>query len=185
MRDFKRFLLLPMLILFVASGAFAQAKSPKTVRDYLRLIPSEYFSIACCDGDADEFVRKYLTVEDNKNLYLKGEDLEEDPKYSGLVLKVFANPNGKTYVGLYSYSINWSDYYFLELRNGKLVNVSKTIPQYSLNNIYEFPRTGTTIGVYQKKFDSPKKILNADNSVSKGKKLYDLVWQDGKFTVKK
>lgn len=185
MRDFKSFFLLLILVFFAASSTLAQAKSPKTVRDYFRLIPSDYFSISCCDGNVNEFVKKYVTVEDNKNLYLKGEDTEEDQKYSGLVLKIFPNPKGKTIVGLYSHSINWSDYYFLELRSGKLVNVSKTIPQYSLNNIYEFPRTGMTIGVYQKKFDSPKKILNADNGVSRGKKLYDLVWQNGKFTVKK
>jgi hypothetical protein len=185
MQSLKTFFTLIVMSLVLAASGIAQTKTPKTVRDYFRLVPSEYFSIACCDENVDEFAKKYVSVEDNKNGYMKGEDTEEDPKYSGFVLKVFSSPNGKTYVGLYSHSINWADYYFLELRDGKLVNVSKTIPQYSMDNIYEFPQNGSTISVYRKKYDSPQKILNADYSVSKGRKLYNLVWENGKFVVKK
>jgi hypothetical protein len=117
---------------------------------------------------------------------MKGEDTEEDPKYQGFVLKVFPSAaGGRTVLGFYSHSINWEDYYFLEYKNGRLVNISKTIPSYSQDNIYEFPRLGSVIKVYKKKYSSPTKQLNADETVERGRFLYSLIWQNGTFTVKK
>ncbi len=174
-------IVLPLvLILLVSTIATAQT----TVRTYLKMVPSGYFNIFCCDSNADKYAKKYVTVEDNANGYLKGDDTEEDPKYAGFVLKVFPSKT-KTIVGLYSHSINWEDYYFLELKGKKLVNISPAIPQYSLDNIYEFPQNGTTIKVYKKKYENRDKSINADGSVTRGKFLYNLVWQNGKFVVRK
>lgn len=163
--------------------SLGQIKPPKNTRDYFKLIPSGYFSVFCCDEDKDAFIKKYVTVEDDKNGFMEGEDIEEDPKYQGFVLKVLSAQNGKIVLGLYSHSINWQDYYFLEYKNGKLINVSKTIPSYSQDNIYEFPRNGSIIKVYKKKYSSPTKQINVDEGVERGKYLYSLIWKDGKFAV--
>ena len=55
-------------------------------------------------------------------------------------MALFQRPDGSYIVGLHSEAERWSDYYFLDYRNGKLRNISKTIPQYSLENVYELPR---------------------------------------------
>ncbi len=177
--------ILGFLLLSSLTFSIGQTKTPKTVRDYFKLIPSEYFSVFCCGEDKDAFIKKYVVVEDHKNGFMKGVDTEEDPKYQGFILKVLPVQNGKTILGLYSHSIYWQDYYFLEYKNGKLVNISKTVPSFSLDNIYEFPRIGSTIKVYKKKYSSPTKEINADEGVERGKFLYSLIWQNGKFTVKK
>ncbi len=165
--------------------SFGQTKNPKTVRDYFKLIPADYFSVFCCDNDKDAFIKKYVNVEDAKNGFMEGADAEEDPEYQGFVLKVFPTANGRIVLGFYSHGVHRADYYFLEYKNGKLNIISKTIPSYSQDNIYEFPRNGSIIKVYKKKFSSPTKQLNIEETVERGKYLYNLVWQNGKFTVKK
>ena len=169
-----------VLISLVSTISTAQT----TVRSYLKIVPSEYFSVFCCKGNVDKYAKKYATVEDNSNGYMKGDDTEEDPKYAGFVLKVFPSKL-KTIVGLYSHSSNWEDYYFLELKGKKLVNISLTIPQYSTDNIYEFPQNGITIKVYKKKYENRDKSINANGGVIRGKFLYNLAWQNGKFMVQK
>ncbi|MEP7039578.1 MAG: hypothetical protein ABI891_14690 [Acidobacteriota bacterium] len=167
-----------------SATAFAQKSARKTVRDLFKLVPADYFRIYCCEGNVDAFVKKYVSIEDNANGYMEGDDLGEDPKYAGFALKVFPSAT-KTFVGLYSHSLHWEDYYFLELRGKKLVNVSLKIPQYSLDNIYEFPRQGMTIKVYKKKYKFPDKSIGVDGGVERGKFLYNLIWQNGSFVVGK
>ena len=169
---------------FLVSSAVAQKTNETVLRRIFKAIPSDYFSIACCDGNADEFIKKYVKVEDDANGYMEGADDQEDPQYGSFQIALFQRPDGSYIVGLHSEAERWSDYYFLDYRNGKLRNISKTIPQYSLENVYELPRKGKTIHVYRKKFDHPGRSLGADNGVKKGKLLYDLVWQNGKFVVK-
>lgn len=181
----KRFLkaFFPAAIIIISiHSAFGQKVD--SVRSILKLVPSEYLRIFCCDGNVDAYAEKYVSVEDNVNGYIDGEDLEEDPKYAGFVLKVFRSKI-KTVVGLYSHSLYWHDYYFLELQNRKLVNVSLRIPQYSLDNIYEFPRNGMTIKVYRKKYKFPDKRIGVAGGVGRGRFLYNLIWQNGKFIVSK
>jgi len=179
------FFALIITTLFFTVSANAQDKSENTLRKIFKLVPAEYFSIYCCDENPDEFIKKYVTVEDTATGYMQGADTEEDPQYSSFQMKLFKRSDGSYIVGFHSESMRWSDYYFLDYRNGKLKNISLTIPQYSTENIYEFPRNGTVIKVYKKKYDLPGEPLGVDNSVTKGKKLYDLVWANGKFTVKK
>ncbi len=173
-----------MIVCFAASSS-GQSKSDNTLRNIFKLIPSDYFSIYCCDEKPDGFIKKYVTVEDAANGYMAGADTEEDPQYSSFQMKLFKRSEDLYVVGFHSESLKWSDYYFLDYSNGKLKNISKTIPQYSMANIYEFPRIGTTIKVYRKKYDSPGQPLGVDNSVSKGRKLYDLVWENEKFVIRR
>ena len=177
-------------LIVISCGAFSsialgQNSNESDLRRVFKAIPSQYFNIHCCDGNADEFIRKYVTVEDPANGFMKGADTEEDPKYGSFEMALFRRPDGSYVVGFHSESLRWSDHYFFEYRNGSLKNVSKTIPQYSLQNVYELPQKGTTIRVYRKKYDHPGEPLGVDNSVKKGRKLYDLVWSNGKFVIRK
>jgi hypothetical protein len=165
-------------------ATFAQPGRP-VLRKIFAAIPSEYFSIACCDGNAEAFIKKYVTAEDEANGYMEGADAEEDPQYSSFQLAVFQRPDGSYVAAFHSEAMRWSDFYFLEYRNGKIKNISLTIPRYSLKNFYEYSRKNKTIGVFLKKYDDPREPLGPDNTVSKGRKLYDLVWTNGKFIVRK
>ena len=179
-----RVCILLVLFLAVLGSVSAQTRADSVLRKIFKAIPSDYFSIACCDGNADEFIKKYVKVEDNANGYMEGADDQEDPQYSSFEMALFPRPDGSYLVGFHSEAQRWSDYYFLDYRNGKLRNISKTIPLYSMENVYELPRQGKTIRVYRKKYDHPGRPLGADNSVKKGRALYDLEWQNGKFVVR-
>jgi len=51
------------------------------------------------------------------------------------------------------------------------------IPNYNpQKNIYEPRRKGTTVKVFQKDENG--------SDFNKGKKLYDLIWKNGKFTIR-
>ncbi len=63
--------------------ANGQTKTPKTMREYFKLIPSEYFSVFCCEENKKAFIKKYVTAEDDKNGFIEGDDTEEDPQYQG------------------------------------------------------------------------------------------------------
>ena len=182
----RAFRIASLLVLFLGllGSVSGQRRDETILRKIFKSIPSDYFSIACCDGNADEFIKKYVTVEDEANGYMKGGDSEEDPQNSSFEMALFPRADGSYIVGLHSEAERWSDYYFLDYRNGKLRNISKTIPLYSMENVYELPRRGKTIHVYRKKYDHPGRPLGADNSVTKGRFLYDLIWQNGKFVVK-
>ena len=163
---------------------FAQPNKP-VLRKIFSAIPSEYFSIACCDGNAEAFIKKYVTVEDEAGGYMEGADAEEDPQYSSFQMAVFKRPDGSYLVAFHSEAQRWSDFYFLDYRNGKIKNISATIPQYSQKNFYLYSRKTKAIGVFQKKYDNQGEPLGADNTVGKGRKLYNLIWQNGKLVVRK
>lgn len=177
-------LLICVAIMSLPVIAVAQPSKPPVLRKIFGAIPSEYFSIACCEGNADAFIKKYVTVDESAG-YMEGADTEEDPQYSGFQMAVFRRTDGSYLVAFHSEAQRWSDFYFLDYRNGKIKNVSATIPQYSQKNFYEYSRKTKAIGVFQKKYDNPREPLGADNTVSKGRKLYNLIWENGKFVVRK
>ncbi|MEP6923673.1 MAG: hypothetical protein ABI954_04340, partial [Pyrinomonadaceae bacterium] len=171
----KTFVLIAILLL-LAIGVEAQTKQAKTARDFFMLVPSEFYTFQCCSDNKKEYLKQYVSSE-NIN-FLEG----TDEGVNEFTLAVYGRPNGTYLIGLRSQAEHWQDYYFLDYKNGKLVNISKTaVPQYSTDNIYEFAQDGKTIHVFRKKYDSPTKEISADYGVSKGRKLYDLVWSNGKF----
>lgn len=172
------FILVILLALTVTVAA--QTKQPKTARDFFMLVPAEFYTFQCCNENKRAYLKQYVTAE-NTN-FLEG----TDEGVNEFTLAVYARPNGTYLIGLRSQAERWQDYYFLDYKNGKLLNNSKTaVPQYSTDNIYEFAQDGKTIHVFRKKYDSPTKEISADYGVSKGRKLYDLIWENGKFTLKK
>ena len=172
-----------VICIFVFSGN-AQTKQPRTVRDFFNLLPQRYFPLeACsanptkanCDKARSEYVKNYLEVEDTANGYWKSGC---DGAQSCLTMALFKRPDASYIVALKLEFDSDSDNYFLEYKGGRWSDISRqVIPNFSRENIYELPRTGTTIEVFANDKSGEIPV--------KGKKLYDLVWKNGKFSVKK
>jgi hypothetical protein len=179
----RNFLAAAIFIAAVAFSASAQAKQPRTVRDFFNLLPQKYFALEGCRRETDkncerarrEYIESYLEVEDTANGYWKSGC---DGGQSCLTMALFRRPDDTYLVALMTEFDSDTDNYFLEYRNGNWTNVSaQVVPNFSDRNIYELPRRGTSIGVYAKDY--------VDEFPQKGKKLYDLVWKNGKFSVKR
>jgi len=97
-------------------------------------------------------------------------------------MAIFKRPDGTYLVGLATSSEMLNDNYFLNYKNGTWTDVSSSVPEFSKKNMYELPRQGTTVGVFAKKIIEQGPDYEASE---KGKRLYDLVWKDGRFIVKK
>lgn len=154
-------------------------KKPKKVREFFMLLPEKYFSIECCEGNKQEYLKKYLTVEDTKNGYMEGGG---DGAQGAFKIVLFKRPDKNYIIGFNSFGEMQDAYYFLEYKNDKWFDISaEIVPRYSRNNIYEFPRYGTTTEVFA------KKVIDSDGEfeiTDKGEKLYDLKWSGGKFSIK-
>lgn len=156
------------------------AERPETVRDYFMLLPEKYFPIDCCDGDKEAYLRQYLMVEDTANGYMDGGG---DAAQNTFRMAIFKRPDGNYLIALNVFGEMRDDYYFLDYTDGKWEDVSaRVVPAYSRDKIYDIPRRGTTVGVYE------KRLLEGEtdpNLTEKGKKLYDLIWQGGAFKIRK
>jgi len=176
--------LLFSLFLFCAFASVADAQTPRTVRDFFNLLPQKYFLLegcsanptrANCDRARREYVDTFLEVEDTANGYWKSGC---DGAQSCLTMALFKRPDASYIVALKTEFEMGADNYFLEYKGGKWTDISRAaIPNFSKNNIYELPRRGTTVEVFEK--DKSSEIGE------RGKKLYDLVWKNGKFSVKR
>jgi hypothetical protein len=172
-----------LVSIFVFS-ANAQTKEPKTVREFFNLLPQKYFMLeGCadnptkqnCDKARSRYIDSFLEIEDTANGYWKSGC---DGAQSCLTMALFKRPNGGYIVALKNEFEMGTDNYFLEYKNGKWFDIAgQVIPNFSKNNIYELPQKGTTIEVFAKK--------KSDDIPERGKKLYDLVWKNGKFSVKR
>lgn len=165
--------------------ASAQTNRPKTVRDFFNLLPQRYFPLEECSAKPDQkncdqarkkYLKSYLEVEDNANGFMKGGC---DGAQYCFTLALFKRPNNTYIVALHVEGDEEDENYFLEYKNRKWFNISaQVIPKFSQKNVYELPREGTQIAVFKK---NTANINERDRSV----KLYDLIWKNGKFTIKK
>lgn len=169
--------------IFVISAG-AQTKQPRTVREFFNLLPQKYFPLegcsdnptkANCDRARREYVAAFLEIEDTANGFWKSGC---DGAQSCLTMALFKRPNAAYIVAVQTEFEMGTDNYFLEYRNGKWFDVSaQVIPNFSKNNIYELPQKGTTVEVFAKN--------KTGEIAERGKKLYNLVWNNGRFSVKK
>ncbi|HEX8735723.1 MAG TPA: hypothetical protein VF721_10395 [Pyrinomonadaceae bacterium] len=170
-------------ILGCALSAAAQTKQPKTVRDFFMLLPAKYFSLDCCMDKnyrrgKEKYLKQYLIVEDAANGFMSGGG---DGAQEGFEMALFKRGDGSYLIGFYTEGeggpedVPWC--VFLDYKNGKWTDVSRAVvPNYdAVKRIYQLPRRGTTIEVFQKDENG--------EGFYRGKKLYDLIWQNGKFTV--
>lgn len=167
------------------SVANAQTKQPKTVRDFFDLMPQKYFTLeGCVDKPTKEncekararYLKSFLEIEDTANGYMKGGC---DGAQSCFTMALFKRPNGTYIVGLNKAFEGGEETRFLEYAGGNWKDIgAQVVPEYSTNKTYELPRQGTTVAVYE--------LKAVDEEINeRGKKLYDLIWQNGKFSVKK
>ncbi|MBX7173332.1 MAG: hypothetical protein K1X72_20355 [Pyrinomonadaceae bacterium] len=161
-----------------------QTNQPKTVRDFFNLLPQKYFTLEGCEPKTDkncnkarrEYIETFLETEDTANGYWKSGC---DGAQSCLTMALFKRPNGTYIVAIQTEFEMGSDNYFLEYKSGKWFDIStQVIPSFSKKNYYELPQKGTTIEVFK------KKTVDTDMT-EKGAKLYDLIWNSGKFSIKK
>lgn len=159
---------------------------PKTVRDFFMLLPEKYFTLEGCEREKDrdckkareEYLKTFGEIVDVKNGYIKGGC---DGGQSCIEMAIFKRPDGKYLVGVATVSEMMNDNYFLDYDNGVWTDVAaSTVPEFSKKNMYELPRLGTVVKVFEKKIIEQGDDFEASE---KGKKLYDMKWQDGKFTI--
>lgn len=178
-------LLVAAAALLAASAAHAQARQPRTVREFFELLPQKYFPLeACepadrnCDRARAEYLERFLEVEDTPNGYMKGGC---DGAQSCFTMALFKRPDGTYLVGLTTYFELGEDAYFLEYARGAWRDVSrKVVPGYGPDKAYDLPRYGTTIEVYENRL-----IEGEEDYRARGRKLYDLAWKGGRFTIAK
>ena len=164
--------------------ADSQTNQPKTVRDFFNLLPQKYFLLEGCEPAKDKncqkaraaYLKTFLEVEDTANGYLKGGC---DGAQSCLTMALFKRPNSTYIVAVHTLNESEETNYFLEFKDGKWFDIAAQVtPQFSTKNIYELPQKGTTITVFKKNFPEP-------TFSERGAKIYELAWQNGKFSVKK
>jgi hypothetical protein len=164
-------------------GARATNDEPRTVRDFFNRLPQQYFTLEGCRRETDknceraraEYVKSYLEVEDTANGYWKSSC---DGGQSCLRMALFKRPDAGYIVGVHTLHEADEINYFLEYRDGAWTDISaKVVPEFSNRNIYELPRYGTTVEVYEKVYPEPE-------FSERGKKIYELEWKNGKFARK-
>ncbi len=165
-----------------------QPDGPKTVRDFFMLLPERYFMLEGCDRATDkdckkareDYLKTFGEIVDIANGYIKGGC---DGAQACMEMAIFKRPDGSYLVGLATFAEMINDNYFLDYKNGSWTNVSaKVVPQFSKKNMYELPRNGTTVQVFAKRIIEQGPDFEASE---KGAKLYDLIWKDGRFSIKK
>lgn len=158
--------------------------APRTVRDFFNLLPQEYFNLEGCEPETDkncdkarrEYVTTYLETEDTANGFWKSGC---DGGQSCLTMALFKRPDNTYVVGVHTSNEGDDSNHFLEYKDGKWTDISaQIVPGFSDKNLYTLPRYGTTVTVYRKNYPEP-------NFSEIGAKLYDLIWKDGKFTIRK
>jgi len=176
----------PRSVLREDRGSSSAQKEPKTVREFFLAFTQDVFYIEGCDEAADpgcskaraKYLENYVEVEDTKNGYLAAGG---DGAQAALRMTIFRRPEGGYIVAVNQFGEIGDDYNFLVFENGRWRDVSnEVIPEYSTRKIYELPRYGTTIEVFE------KKIIDTDGVIEmseKGEKLYDLTWKNGKFSI--
>lgn len=168
-----------------AVNANTQTKQPKTVRDFFNLMPQKYFTLErCvenptkknCDKARIEYLKNYLEVEDTANGYMRGSC---DGAQSCFTMALFKRLNGTYIVAINKLFETGEETHFLEYASGNWKDIgAQVVPEYSKEKTYELPRQGTTIAVFELKETD-------EGFIERSEKLYDLVWRNGKFSIKK
>jgi hypothetical protein len=167
-----RFTIILLLVLVSSSTVAAQSSTePRTVVDYYMLLPNKYF-----EADRDQRLHWMLdpkrgAIVDIRNgyLYAPGDGAQTD-----IYTCIFKRNDGA-----YLVAVNYNDkdgvfetfLDFFVYERGNLTKVTKSVlpVPFSKDLFYELPRHGMTI-----------RVTNAS-----GKRLYDLVWNQLVFRVRR
>jgi hypothetical protein len=159
---------------------------PSNIMEFFTALPERYFALEGCDRATDkdcskaraDYLKTFTEVSDIRNGYFKGGC---DGGQSCIEMAIFKRPDGKYLVGVATAFEMGNQFHFLDYADGQWRDASREVPEFSAKNWYELPRVGTTMGVFEKKV-----IEKGDDYevTEKGRKLYDLVWKNGKFMKK-
>ena len=186
-----------IVMLCAAVSMAAQSKQPRTVEDFYMALPAKYIQPLAKSKDRRKLI-KTLDVA-NGYLYLSGETAM--PEWEGWAeMALFKKTTGAYLVGVVDGScatMCYSGVIFLEYKNGKWTDVTKTVipkitdkmtldrykqihpdsDEYNAQNPpfinYELPQRGTTVKVNANE-------AGADNTL-----LFELAWNGAKFELKK
>jgi hypothetical protein len=161
--------------------------TPKTVVDYYLLLPGSYFD----NPNASRAERKSWlygetgmgSVVDIKNDYL---EMAGDGAQGTIYMALFRH-KGRVLVGTYWYGEGGGNFRLMRYENGKWRDVTRALLPVSYREDYHYiiPRYGTTIKVTQgndeENYDESKPFYD----FGKGPKIYDLVWVNGRFKVRR
>lgn len=162
------------IVLLCISPSFASTRQPKTVLDYFLLLPQRFFEI-----DQLEIKRKKWlygsekSIVDLKNDYLR---MQGDGAQGTLHVALFRH-KGKVLVAVLN-EFEEGSLTFLRYENGNWKYRTKEVMPIPYNDrcTYVLPRYGTTIKVTGG---------NGFDYKGDGKHIYDLIWVNGKFKVKR
>lgn len=159
-----------------------------TIIDHFMLLPETYFVLEGCDRAKDkgciqakkEYLKTFAVIQDIKNGYLKGGC---DGGQACLDMTIFRRKDNTYLVAVATVAEDIMQNYFLDLKDGKWTDVSSdVVPNFDKNKVYELPRVGTTVNVYNKNIiDQGSEMEFAE----RGEKLYELTWNGNKFEKKK
>ena len=168
------------------ASSSARTRQPRTVREYFVLLPQKYFTLeGCvdnptrdnCDRARAEYLKNFLEVEDTTNGYMRGGC---DGAQRCFHMALFRRPGGAHVVGLTTSFEGVEGSYFLEYAGGRWRDVgARVVPGYGEDKVYEMPRYGTTVEVYE------NRMVAGEDYRERGRKLYNLTWKNGAFTIEK
>lgn len=160
---------------------------PANVMEFFAALPDKYFTLEGCDRATDkdckkaraEYLKTFTEVSDVKNGYFKGGC---DGAQSCIEMAVFKRPDGRYLVGVATFAEMINEFHFLDYASGQWRDASADVPDHSSKNWYQLPRIGTTMPVFEKKIIEK----GSDYEITeKGRRLYDLVWKEGRFARQK
>jgi hypothetical protein len=176
------FRILGLITIVIAPGVgtavaqFSGASEPKTVADFLLLVPERYM-IGYDLRFREEMLRGEHrgVIVDNRNGYISY-DASDNP--TGFEFAIFRKSNGK-YIVAYSDSVsdnfNWEigdgyTLFLLSYERGRWRDVTKALLPVAFNKklAYQLPRRGRSIEVFQE-----------------GRELYTLTWVKDRFHIKR
>jgi hypothetical protein len=150
--------------------------TPRTVLDYFMLLPQQFFVFPKSELKSWVYGENSLgTIVDKKNDYLR---MWGDAAQPTIYMALFRH-KGRVLVGIYSDSRDGGILYLMRYEKGKWANVTTSMLPIAYDESYHYiiPRYGTTIKVT---------LGNGEKAYGgNGKKVYDLVWTNGQFKVRR
>lgn len=151
------------------TAVLKEVAEPKSVLDYYRLLPDKYF-----EANEEERVKFMLNerraaVVDVEHGYLHAVG---DGAQTDIYVRLFDRPGQLPVMAVKYYASDSQDYTYLdffEYKDGGLVQVSLSPVEINENLVYELPRYGNTIQVFNKH----------------GAPLYNFVWSQTGFLLRR
>lgn len=152
------------------------------LKDAYLTVPAKYLRFEQCDPNSErdkecmkyraEYLNTYVTIDERNYFNTGGENFNPV-----ITLALFRRSDGSFVVGVSSETTTDWTISFLEKKDGKWVDVSRSvIPNFDQKNYYQLQR-------YERWIEVRRIDPNNDKGGDYGPRIYDLVWTDDKFTI--